>query len=155
MAVLEAVRAFLTGDGWPVEDVEGQPALQTRFKGESGVWICMVWVDEERQLLSFYSMWPELIDAERREAVALYATRVNFGAAVGDLELSMAGGELRYRTSADVEGLDPLPDVFVKNLIHGNVLAFDALHAKIRAVAAGALSPAEAAGDLSLDLGQL
>ena len=80
--------------------------------------------------------------------MALFSTRVNFGVGLGNLEFSIPGGELRYKTSVDVEGLDPIPDLLIKNLLHANVSAMEKLYPKIQAVAHGALSPEEAAGQV-------
>ena len=44
-----------------------------------------------------------------------------------------------------MEGIDPIPEVFVKNLLYANVQAMDTLYPRITAVVHGALSPEEAA----------
>ena len=48
--ILDAARSFLTKDGWPVEEVEGNSALVSHFMGENGKhWRCLVWIDEDKE----------------------------------------------------------------------------------------------------------
>lgn len=151
--ILDEVERFLMDDDWPVVRLEhGQPGLMTRFKGDSGDWGCLVWIDEEKQVITFYSAPSERVPDHKRATMAEFITRVNFGLALGNLEMSHESGEVRFKTAADVEALRPIPALFLKNLIYTNVYSLDHLYPGIRAVFHDDATPAEAAAKVALRL---
>jgi hypothetical protein len=130
--ILDAVRAALETDGWELEPVEELPgAVRALVQGRGGHWTCLICTDEEREVVVVYSILPRLVPAEARPAAMERVTSVNFGAPIGNLELSLITGEVRYKTSASVEGLDPLPLVFLRNLVDANVNAMNRHYAQL------------------------
>ena len=61
---------------------------------------------------------------ERMAAVAEFITRANYGLIIGNFELDFSDGEIRYKTSLDVEG-DRLSQALIKQLVYTNVLTMD------------------------------
>ena len=57
-------------------------------------------------------------------AVAEFLTRANSGMILGNFELGFTDGEIRYKTSIDVEG-DRLCFALIKRLVYGNVTMMD------------------------------
>lgn len=62
---------------------------------------------------------------------------------LGNFELDFSDGEIRYKTSIDVEG-DRLTPALVQNLVYTNVMMMDQYLPGITAVLEQGLSPAEA-----------
>ena len=47
---------------------------------------------------------PIRVAEEQRQIVAELLARINYGLNIGNFELDMTDGEIRYKTSIDVEG---------------------------------------------------
>ena len=122
--ILEAMIDFFTTDEWPFSQIEGQAALRTGFRGENGEWTCYAWAREEMEQFVFYSICPTNVPPERRPAMAEFLTRANYGLIIGNFEMDLSDGEVRYKTGIDVEG-DRLSAALVKSLVYANVLAMD------------------------------
>jgi hypothetical protein len=98
--------------------------LRLSFTGEQGTWIVLVRTDEEKQLCIVYSIYPKLVPEEQRTEMALFLIEENYDLAVGSFELDTADGELRYRTSIDVEN-DRLTTELFGQLFTTNVVIMD------------------------------
>ena len=91
----------------------------------------------------FYSFCPLQAPAERRLAVAEFLTRANYGLIIGNFELDFGDGEIRYKTSLDVD-TDRLTPALMKQLVYANVLTLDQYLPGILAVIEGSSLPEEA-----------
>ena len=103
-------------------------------------------VFDEDERIVFISAFPAVIDEDRRAAVGEYCHRANFGLAIGNFELDHDGGEVRFRTSLDVEGATP-SEALVRNLVVANVLTMDRYVPGLLAVLDGT-EPADAVEDV-------
>jgi hypothetical protein len=141
--VLSTVVQFLSEEDWNYNVFEGEDMLTLGFQGQSGSWRCLASVDEEREWLTFYSALPANVPSEKRPAIAEFVTRANFGLVLGNFELDFEDGEVRFKTSIDVEGGD-LTTKMVENLIYSNVLAMDRYFPGLMAVLYGNKSAQQA-----------
>jgi hypothetical protein len=67
---------------------------------------------------------------------------INYGIVIGNFEMNFYDGEIRYKTSLDVEG-DRLSSTLVKHLVYSNVTSMDKYLPGIMSVIFGNLSPEE------------
>jgi hypothetical protein len=141
--ILDTAISFFKEDGWSFTQLEEQPILRLGFQGENGQWSCYAQAREEQAQLLFYSVCPMNAPGDRRPAVAELLTRVNYGLFIGDFELDMDDGEVRYKTSIDVHG-DRLSPALVRPLVYANVLMMDRYLPAIMSVIYGDVPPAEA-----------
>ena len=141
----DAVAAFFAEEDWPVA-VGEEGVLETAFEGTTTAWPCRVHVFDEDHRVVFISAFPALIEDDHRAAVAEFCNRANFGLAVGNFELDLEGGEVRFRTSLDTEGSEPDASL-VRNIVVANVLTMDRYAAGILAVLNGT-PPADAVEDV-------
>lgn len=118
------VKKMLEKEGISPSESADPPALGFAVQGDAGEWACFVRCDEEKQVVAFYSLCPLVADPSRRAAVHEYLTRANWGLAVGNFELDLDDGEIRVRTSIDVEGTKPSAALF-KRLLYANVAVMD------------------------------
>ena len=72
--------------------------------------------------------------------MAEFITRANYGMIIGNFELDFSDGEVRYKTSIDVEGAELVPAV-IRQLVYANVLTMDRYLKGIMAVAFGGVDP--------------
>jgi hypothetical protein len=75
--------------------------------------------------------------------LAEFITRTNYGLIVGNFEMDFADGEIRYKTSIDIDG-DELTSEIIKHLVYANVTMMDEYLPGIIAVIEKDVSPVDA-----------
>jgi hypothetical protein len=142
--VRAAVDAFFASEDWPVAESDPD-VLESAFEGTSTVWPVRIHVFEEDVRAVFVSAFPAVVPDDARAAVGEFCNRANFGLAIGNFELDVDGGEVRFRTSIDAEGTTPTPEL-VRNAVVANVLTMDRYVPGLLAVLQG-VDPADAVED--------
>ena len=130
-----AVTGYLTKRGWPLED-RGHLVV-TPVLGRSGRWSAFFEIRDADQQLIVYSVVPVTVPPERRTDVALYLTRANFGLVIGSFEMDLDDGEVRFRTSVDVDGTE-MSEPIIDHLFLANIVGVDQYFAGLRSVMRGA-----------------
>ncbi|MUG97832.1 YbjN domain-containing protein [Scytonema sp. UIC 10036] len=142
-AIFEEMVNFFKADDWSFIQIEGQPVLQIVFQGENGKWTCYASTKIEQQQFIFYSLCSVNAPEDKRLAVAEFLTRANSGMVIGNFELDFANGEIRYKTSIDVQG-DRLSFALIKRLVYANVTMMDRYLPGIMSVIYDDMSPEDA-----------
>ena len=145
--LFEAVVDYLTEDDWKFNVVKNDTALMLSFRGEAGSWQCFATVDEEKQWFTFYSILPSNVPEEKRVEIAEFITRANYGLVIGNFEMDYGDGEVRYKTSVDVEGGELTPKM-IENLMRANLMTMDRYFAGVMGVLYGDRDPAEAIAEM-------
>ena len=83
---------------------------------------------------------------ELRGLAAEYLTRANYGLSIGNFEMDFEDGEVRYKTSIDVEGGE-LTQGMIKNLVYSNCATTDRYLHGLMKVVYGNADPASAVRD--------
>ncbi len=141
--IFDTMVQFFTEDDWKFYQLEGKPILSMAFKGDNGSWMCYAQAKEEQHQFVFYSIMESNVPADRRQAVAEFLTRANYGLTLGNFEMDFSDGEVRYKTSVDVEG-GQLTTQMMKTLVYVNVLMMDKYLPGIMSVIYAGTSPADA-----------
>jgi hypothetical protein len=117
---------FFAQEQWNYEQLEQRDpkVFQFPFKGQSGEWQCQAWLRESNYQILLYSYLPVRIADARRAEVSEFITRANYGLVIGNFELDLSDGELRFKTSLDVEG-SSIDTALIKQLCYANVLTMD------------------------------
>ena len=137
-----AVQRFFAEDNWAAAPVS-DGVLQMTFRGENGQWMCFAQAREELRQFIFYSVCPVTIAADKRLAIAEFITRANYGLIIGNFELDFDDGELRYKTSLDVEAAD-LTSGLIRPVVYANVITMDRYLPGALAILYGNTLPVEA-----------
>jgi hypothetical protein len=145
--MLDAVVGFFKEDEWPYTEIEGQPFFTTGFKGDNGQFNCFAQLREDEGQFLFYSVAPVNVPEDKRLWVGEFLTRANYGLYIGNFEMDFGDGELRFKTSIDVEG-DRLTAALVGNMVYTNVLMMDRYLPGIMRVIYGNASPSEAINEI-------
>lgn len=124
-ALLEAVAEFLDQRGWPYDQDPEHDTLHFPFQGDDERWQCFAHAWEDQHRLAVYSVCPFNLPQERRQAAAELVARVNYGLVIGNVELDLDDGQVRYKTSIDVEGAH-LEAPLVQQLIFANLHGMNA-----------------------------
>jgi hypothetical protein len=144
--LMPIIQGFFEQDGWEFEQLKDQSMLRLMAQGKTDKWTCYAQANAQRQFL-FYSICPIAIPKPKRSKLAEFITRANYGMTIGNFELDYTDGEIRYKTSIDVEG-EKLTSALIKRLVYTNVAMMDEYLPGIRAMIEAGLS-AEAAIQLS------
>lgn len=140
--ILEKMLNFFTQDDWQFTKLQGEPILSMAFQGKNGEWTCYAKAREKQQQFVFYSLCPINASEDKRLAAAEFLTRANYGMMNGNFELDFNDGEIRYKTSIDIEG-DRLTPALIKNLVYTNVTMMDEYLPGIMSVINGDVEPKE------------
>lgn len=148
--IFDAVVQYLEDDDWKFNIIKEDAALMLSFRGKAGSWQCLASVEEEKSWLSFYSILPSNVPEDKREPVGEFLTRANYGLVIGNFEMDYNDGEVRYKTSVDIEGGE-LTTKMIENLIHANLMTMDRYFPGIMSVLYADAEPAEAVQKIEED----
>ena len=143
--VFDSVVAFLQEDDWRYEEIPGELAIRFSFSGKSARYECFGQANEDHEIFVFYSIVPIRVAEEQRQIVAELLARINYGLNIGNFELDMTDGEIRYKTSIDVEGGE-LTRRMVETLIAVNISTTDRYFSAFTDVLYAGVAPLEAVG---------
>ena len=141
--IFDIVQRFFTDDEWYFLQMDTQPILQMSFQGKNGKWTCYAQVKEDQCIFFFYSVCPVNVPEEKRLPMAEFLTRANYGLKIGNFEMDFSDGELRYKSSIDVEN-DHISQSLVSNLVYANLWTMDRYLPGILEVIYGNVNPVKA-----------
>ena len=118
--LFSALIDYMEEDDWRYEILEGETIIRFHYKGPAGRLLCYGEVDEEKYWLIFYSYLPVNVPIDKMVAAAEFVARANRGMRIGNFELDYDDGEVRYKTSLDVEGGE-LSSKMIDNLLRANL----------------------------------
>jgi len=113
---LNIAQQFLKDDDWPYERDDDKNLLKTGVGGGGTNFRIFIQSHEESDQLITYTYAPNNVPEEKRLAAAEFVCRANYGLKIGNFEMDMSDGEVRYKASIDVEGKG-LCTTMVKNLL--------------------------------------
>lgn len=122
--IIEAMQKFLQEDEWPFTEMEGKTILRTGFSGKNGKWTCFAQAREDQQQLIFYSVCPNAAPEDKRIPAMEFITQANYELVIGNFEMDLRDGEIRYKTSIDVEG-DELTSALIRQIVYYNVMTMN------------------------------
>jgi hypothetical protein len=130
------MKAFVESSDWDHEVVQEGSVLRFAMNGDNGSWMCIALTEEELKQCVVMSYVAGEVEERYRPAMAEYITRANYGMRIGNFEMDMEDGDLRFRTSIDVADENLTPEVFRQLVIH-NATQFDRYLPGIEAVLRG------------------
>jgi len=133
---------YMEAEQWRYEILEGQTVLRFHVKTKSGRLMCYAEVQEDKYWLLFYSYLPVNVPEDRMTRVAEFLTRANQGMRIGNFELDFADGEVRYKTSIDMEGGE-ITHKMIDNLLQANLSTMDRYFNGMMEVVYGSKLPVE------------
>jgi len=138
--ILDTMTEWFAEDGWHARGLADNAVLTAGFSGENANWQCFAQAREEQEQFIFYAVAPMKAPADKRAAMAEYLTRANYGLVLGNFELDLDDGEIRYKTSVDLEGtFESRP--LIRQCVYACVLTADRYFPGITAILYGNASP--------------
>jgi Family of unknown function (DUF1790). len=140
-----ALETFLTNEGWNFTN-DDEKQFHLGINGANGSYKGYFVVDDPK--LYFYFNIPYNIPENKRQAICEYICRANYGLYLGNFEMDMSDGELRYKTSVNwAEDAVPSDEMF-HALIYLNATTVDKYFTGVNAVVYGGISPEKAVADV-------
>ncbi|MGQ9533555.1 MAG: YbjN domain-containing protein [Desulfotomaculales bacterium] len=90
-------------------------------RADEGGWQVLIIVDELRSFIVVLSTLPVSAPPDRRADTAVLLNHINWTLAVGNYELDASDGEVRFRTSVDLEHAPEAAKALMKQLFGLNV----------------------------------
>ena len=141
--IFDTVVAFLKKNEYYFSQIPNEPILRLDVWGKNGRWTCYAHAKEDQEQFIFYSIYPVNVPEYKLHEMAEFITRANYGLTIGNFELDFSDGEIRYKTSIDVEG-DRLSEALLKQLVYANLTIADRYLPGVMAVCFGDMPPAKA-----------
>ncbi len=139
----DALVMFLQEDEWKFTPMAGETAALMTFNCENASYLCYARVREEQEQIMFYTIYPLRAPAERRAEVAEFVARVNYGLALGNMELDVGDGEVRFKMSADV-GVAQFSLPLLRSLMQTGIATADRYYPGYTALLYSDITPAQA-----------
>lgn len=143
------VLEFFQSEDWPYSRLEGQTVIRLVSTAANSRWNCFAQAREEQRQFIFYSVYPDNAPEERLAVVSEFLTRANFGLMIGNFELDLDDGEIRFKTSIDLKEASLTPGL-LKQLVYPNVVTMGRYILAIQMVIQGHQSPLEAINAIDL-----
>lgn len=142
-SMLDVMTNFFTKNGQSVYQWEGETVFSFPYQGKNGQWRCYADAKQAESVCCLYSICPLKAPLDKRFAIAEFITRVNYILIVGNFEMDFTDGEIRCRTSIDVEG-SVLTTPLFRQMTIANFSVMDRYLPGIMGIIHDALSPEEA-----------
>jgi hypothetical protein len=110
------VDGYLRDDDWNFERIEGRDAIRCGIKAKNASFRMIFDVKEDAEQLILLAISPNNVPEDKRLVAAEFITRANYGLRIGNFELDMNDGEIRYKVAIDVEGSSLSPQM-LRNMI--------------------------------------
>lgn len=123
-SIMGAVERFMQENELEYERVEGRSALVCNLSGDNNGFRFFFDIHEDDERLIIYATTQTRIPEQARVPIAEFLARANYGLRIGNFELDMSDGEVRYKVSVDVEGGALVPQM-VKNMVAAGLSTFD------------------------------
>ena len=117
--------------------------LRLLYDGKNGEWVSYAQAYEGRNQFVFYSVYPQSIPDHQRPSMAELLTRINYGLVLGNFEMDYEDGEVRFKTSIDIENSDLTADL-IKPVVFANLGMMDRYWPALTAVFDDRAKPKEA-----------
>jgi hypothetical protein len=124
VALVDTVAADLRDVGLDIEEGPDPSVVSLEASTRAGSWTTYVWVREASSQVIVHGVVPWPVPDGRRRPVASYLTLANYGLLIGNFEMDLSDGEVRFKTSLDFEGCELEPRL-VRNLLAVNLRAVE------------------------------
>lgn len=128
MDIVAVTFSFFESLEWYISYLENTTAVSMEYRGKSGQWTCHMHILEEAEQIIYYSIFPIHTPDDKLAKMLEFITRANYGLIYGNFEINLDDGQIRYKTSVDVEG-NGLSHNLLKPVVFINVTAMDSYFA--------------------------
>ena len=134
--IFKGMKKFFDTDhnGWEYTQLGNKPVLTMPFYGANATWQCYAQAREKQEQFIFYSICGVAVSTpELMVKASELVNRINYGLVIGNFELDFSDGEVRFKTSIDLEGTEETYNA-IKMCTLGNVITMDRYYGGFLAV---------------------
>ncbi len=143
---------FFTEDSWYFVEIPEHTTLRLAFQGKNGKWNCYAQAKELEQQFVFYSIFPIQVPENKRLIISEFIARANYGMIIGNFELDFNDGEIRYKTSTNLEGnRDRLNFALIRSLVYTNGKIMDEYLPGMMSIISSDISPESVINQIELN----
>jgi hypothetical protein len=142
-SVFETLIGYFERDGWKFRRLPGHAALEMGVAGEKGTYRLVVVVDGDRSIVRFLTFLEGKVPETRRREVMEYLTRANYGLLLGNFEIDLGDGEIRFKVAADVEDVGFSYEQY-QSMLYVSVAMMDRYYPGLQSVVKGSADAAAA-----------
>jgi hypothetical protein len=140
LPILDVAAGVFDERGWDWNETSDSEVMHVEVSGDNGSWACYILARDGDGRCTIYSQAPWQTPSHQRAAMAELLARVNFGLPLGNFELDMEDGEVRFKTSINLGG-ERLSVALFEALLDPNIATMDSYLPALEAVRDGRLSP--------------
>ena len=140
--IFAAITEVCRQEGWELTEIEEGVAALIET-GEDEGFACMGHAREKQNQFLCLSSAFEEAPPDRRSAVCEFITRLNYDLVIGDFEMNIETGEVRFKTSMDFDKAAASVDQ-IATLVYANTTIMAKFLPLLLEVMAADLSPVEA-----------
>ncbi len=115
----DVVQSFLEDDDWKYEKRSDRDIFLAGISAKHSSYQLVFDVKEDSSQLIIYTIVPQHVPEAYRCEISEFLTRANYGIIIGNFELDFDDGEVRYKTSIDVEGGELTPAMVHQMTLYG------------------------------------
>jgi len=145
--LFENVLAHLEQDGVQFRRIGGHPAVEMAVAGDNGSYRMVIVVDAERAVVRFLTFVEGKVPEHRRRDVMEFLTRANYGLLLGNFEIDLSDGEVRFKAACETE-TGALSHAVFQNNLYLSVALMDRYFPGLQRVIQGSSDPAAAIADI-------
>lgn len=145
--LFENVLAHLERDGVQYRRIGSHAAVEMAVAGDNGSYRMVIVVDAERSVVRFLTFVEGKVPEHRRRDVMEFLTRANYGLLLGNFELDLSDGEVRFKATHESESGELTHATFQNNL-YLSVALMDRYFPGLQRVIQGSADAAAAIADI-------
>lgn len=132
----EQLGHYLNNQDWQAEALAERFIYTLTINGKNGVFRAIARIRPDIEQFMFYVVAPQKAETETRAEVMAFVTRVNYGLRIGNFEMDLEDGEVRYKSSIDFDG-EPLTPNLMRNTIYPAIHTMDSYWPRLQLVLNG------------------
>lgn len=155
--ITQRIQQFLNDQQWhflhhapKTDDKYHTHHLSMRMQNDDINWVCLFRIQERSQLVAVYGILPFSIPETHRSAALLLTAQLNYDMILGNLEMDLSDGEVRYKTALDIEATG-MSDAVLNYLIQSVIAMTTVSHELFNDL----IETAEPSQDLETLLGEI
>lgn len=122
--IRERILKYLTENDWNVQ--QGEYSLSIRVRCDNAIYPIYIFIFEESRIIQIYSYLEAGIPENKKTVISEYFTRINYGMPIGNFELNLDDGGVRYKTSISIgDNIEFLTEGIIEALIVDNYCNMD------------------------------
>jgi len=140
LRAFEMLGEFLSEDEWHPQRMDDRYIYRMGFSGANGQYACYAQIRMDLEQFLFYVMAPIKAPEDKRIDCAEFLTWANYGLRIGNFEMDLRDGEVRYKSGLDFEG-ETLTHTLIKSAIYPAVQTMDRYMPGLMKVIYGSATP--------------